>query len=71
MLEYLRRRSAPSSNLLDIIAEVRTRWRLKLRVRGAVWVAGIGLLLLLALPAAWSGPGSGRRRSSRRAWRSP
>ena len=47
MLEYLRRRSAPSSNLLDIIAEVRTRWRFKLLMRGAVWVAGIGLLLLL------------------------
>lgn len=47
MFEYLRRRSTPSTSLLDIIAEVRTRWRLKLAMRGLLAVAGVGLALLL------------------------
>src|SRR5262245_7365941 len=47
MLEYLRRRSTPPTSLLDIIAEVRTRWRMKLAMRGLVFVAAIGFVLLL------------------------
>jgi hypothetical protein len=46
MLEHLRSRSAPT-DLLGIIAEVRTRWRLKLALRGAVRVLAISLALFL------------------------
>ena len=48
MLDSLRRRSASPTNLLDIIGEVRTRWRMKLALRGALAVAGIGFGLFLA-----------------------
>src|SRR5690348_1084927 len=47
MLEYLRRSSSTPKSLLDIIAEVRTRWRLKLAMRGALWIAVIGFVLFL------------------------
>ena len=40
MLDSLRRSSTPT-NLLDIIGEVRTRWRTK-GARGVLAVAGIG-----------------------------
>jgi hypothetical protein len=46
MFENLRRRSS-SSTLLEIVAEVRRRWRVKLLMRGAVSVAGIVFVLLL------------------------
>src|SRR4030095_5113 len=42
MFDNLRRRSSSPTNLLDIIGEVRTRWRTKLALRGALAVAGIG-----------------------------
>ena len=45
--DYLRRRSIPSSNLTDLISEARSRWRVKLALRGAAWVVGIALVLLL------------------------
>src|SRR5215510_4118655 len=56
MLEYLRRQGTSPNSLLDIIAEVRTRWRLKLALRGALWVAVIGfaLFLLTAYALEWT-----------------
>ncbi len=56
MLESLRRRSSSPVNLLDIIGEVRTRWRTKLALRGALAVAGIGfgLFLLAAYGMEWA-----------------
>ena len=48
MLDYLRRRSAPPSDLMAIISEVRARWRAKLVLRGAVRVVALGLTLFLA-----------------------
>ena len=47
MLEHVRR-SAQPTELLDIIAQVRRRWRMKLALRGAVWVVAVALLLILA-----------------------
>jgi hypothetical protein len=47
MLENSRRRSPSSSNLLEIIAHARRRWRYKLLMRGALTVAGIACVLLL------------------------
>ena len=47
MFENLRRPSTPSTSLLNIIAEVRRRWRFKLLMRGTVCVAGIAFALLL------------------------
>ena len=56
MFEHLRRRSSTSPNLLDIVSEVRTRWRFKLVLRGAVCVAGIAFVLfLIAAYLAWIG----------------
>ena len=59
-MDYLRRSAQPTS-LLEIIADVRSRWRLKLALRGTVRVAGaICLLFLLAAYgmewARFSGP---------------
>ena len=56
MLDSLRRRSSSPTNLLDIIGEVRTRWRMKLALRGALAVAGIGfgLFLLAAYGMEWA-----------------
>jgi hypothetical protein len=56
MLESLHRRSSSPTNLLDIIGEVRTRWRMKLALRGALAVAGIGfgLFLLAAYGMEWA-----------------
>jgi len=34
--------------LISVIRQVRTRWRMKLALRGAVGVVGIGVLVLLA-----------------------
>ncbi|MBI4263670.1 MAG: hypothetical protein HY657_04800, partial [Acidobacteria bacterium] len=45
--EYLRRRSTPPTSLNEIIGEVRSRWRMKLVLRGAVRVVGVALVLLL------------------------
>ena len=47
MLEYLRRRSTPPTDLVGIIAHVRTRWRLKLALRGALYVLGVAFALFL------------------------
>ena len=47
MLDYLRKRSTPPADLLEIIAEVRSRWRAKLVLRGAVRVTAIALALFL------------------------
>src|SRR5262245_38082503 len=56
MLDSLRRRSSSPTNLLDIIGEVRSRWRMKLAMRGALAVAGIafGLFLLAAYGMEWA-----------------
>src|SRR6185503_14556306 len=51
MLKHLRRRSTPPSGLADIIEEVRTRWRLKLALRGVV--RGLGAAVILFLIAAY------------------
>ena len=50
-------------------AEVRTRWRMKLALRGAVAVAGIASGCSSSPPTGWSGRGSAARRSSPRASR--
>jgi hypothetical protein len=47
MLEYLRSRNTPPTDLVGIIAHVRTRWRLKLALRGAVAVLGVAFALFL------------------------
>jgi hypothetical protein len=47
MFESLRRRSTPPSDLLDIIADVRSRWRLKLALRGLAYVVGVLVVLFL------------------------
>ena len=46
MFENLRRTSAPA-DLVGIIQHVRTRWRLKLALRGAVYVLGSAFALFL------------------------
>jgi hypothetical protein len=48
MLEYLRHRSTPPTDLLGIIAYVRGRWRMKLAVRGAVTVLFIAVAVFFA-----------------------
>src|SRR5687767_13091414 len=50
------RRSTPPSSLLDIIGAVRSRWRLKLALRGAMCVAGVavGLFLIAAYGMEWA-----------------
>lgn len=45
--EYLRRRFTTTSNLTHVIRSLRSRWRLKLVLRGVVRVVAIGLALLL------------------------
>ena len=47
MLDYLRRRPTPPADLLEIIAEVRSRWRAKLVLRGVVRMAAVALALFL------------------------
>ena len=47
MFENLRSPSAPPTDLFGIIAHVRTRWRLKLALRGAACVLGIAFALFL------------------------
>jgi hypothetical protein len=56
MLEHLRRRSPSSNTLLGIIGDVRSRWRLKLLMRGIVCVAGIAfaIFLLAASGREWA-----------------
>lgn len=56
MLEYLRRRSTPPSTLIEIITDVRSRWRLKLALRGVVRVTAVvaGLVLLAAYGMEWA-----------------
>src|SRR5580765_6172257 len=41
------RRTDSASELVDIIHEVRRRWRMKLALRGAMGVAGLGVIILL------------------------
>ena len=66
MLEYLRRASTPT-DLLDIIAEVRRRWRLKLALRGIVRVLAILLAFFLVAAALHAVGPVQPRPSSRRA----
>ena len=47
MLEYLRSRNTPPTDLVGIISHVRTRWRMKLALRGAVSVLGVAFALFL------------------------
>jgi hypothetical protein len=56
MLDYLRRRSTPPRDLLEIISEVRARWRAKLILRGAVRVvaAAFALFILAAYGMEWA-----------------
>ena len=56
MFDNLRRRSSSQTSLLDIISEVRTRWRMKLALKGALSVAAIafGLFLLAAYGMEWA-----------------
>ena len=56
MFDNLRRRSLSPTSLLDIISEVRTRWRMKLALKGALSVAAIafGLFLLAAYGMEWA-----------------
>src|SRR4051812_32119583 len=42
------RRTDSASELVDIIHQVRRRWRMKLALRGALGVVGLGVLILLA-----------------------
>src|SRR5947207_9319204 len=42
------RRTDSASELVDIIHQVRRRWRRKLALRGALGVVGLGVLVLLA-----------------------
>jgi hypothetical protein len=55
MFENLRR-SGPPASLLDIITAVRSRWRLKLALRGAMAVAAVavGLFLVAAYGMEWA-----------------
>ncbi|MBM3820439.1 MAG: hypothetical protein FJW14_15670, partial [Acidimicrobiia bacterium] len=46
--DYLRRRSTPPADLSDIISEARSRWRLKLALRGLVRAVIVVLALLFA-----------------------
>jgi hypothetical protein len=41
------RRSDSSSELVDLVRQVRRRWRMKLALRGALGVMGLGLVVLL------------------------
>ena len=41
------RRTESASELVDIIHQVRRRWRMKLALRGALGVVGLGVLVLL------------------------
>jgi len=55
MLEHIvgaKRRSTPPSNLTEIIQDVRSRWRMKLALRGAVRSVGVAVVLFLV--AAYS-----------------
>ena len=45
--EYLRRRSTPSPDLTQIISELRSRWRLKLALRGVAWSVGVAVVIFL------------------------
>jgi hypothetical protein len=47
MFDKLRHQSASSPTLLDIVSEVRRRWRVKLLMRGAVSLAAMAFLLLV------------------------
>src|SRR5688500_15327861 len=45
--DYLRRRSNPPTNLTEIIGAVRSRWRMKLLLRGAVRIVAVTVAFLL------------------------
>ena len=47
MLDNLRRSSTPPQDLFGIIAHVRNRWRMKLALRGAVYVLGVAFAIFL------------------------
>src|SRR6266540_3211414 len=51
MLDFLRRRSAPPTDLMQIIGEVRSRWRMKLALRGTV--TALAVVVALVLVAAY------------------
>ena len=48
MLDNAQPRSASSTSVLDIIGEVRNRWRLKLALRGVLRVGVVAVVLILA-----------------------
>src|SRR4051812_29604074 len=56
MLDFLRGRSAPPNDLMQIISEVRTRWRMKLALRGMVTALAIvvALVLVTAYAMEWA-----------------
>ena len=56
MLDFLRRRSGPPTDLMQIIGEVRSRWRMKLALRGAVTAFAIvvALVLVTAYAMEWA-----------------
>src|ERR1051325_2307224 len=56
MLEFLRRGSTPPDSLLAIIAEVRSRWRLKLALRGLLRMAlvAVALFAIAAYGMEWA-----------------
>jgi predicted lysophospholipase L1 biosynthesis ABC-type transport system permease subunit len=47
MVDFLRRRSSPPTDLMQIIGEVRSRWRMKLALRGLVTTFAVVLALVL------------------------
>src|SRR5688572_25827833 len=47
MLDFLRQGSTPPTDLVGIISHVRNRWRLKLALRGALFVLGAAFALFL------------------------
>jgi hypothetical protein len=47
MADFLRRRSSPPTDLMQIIGEVRSRWRMKLALRGLVTTFAIVVALIL------------------------
>ena len=45
--EYLQRRSNPPADLTQIISELRSRWRLKLALRGVARSVGVAVVLFV------------------------
>ena len=56
MVDFLRRRSAPPTDIMEIIGEVRSRWRMKLALRGIVRVVAVAVGLILLARAREARP---------------